>query len=160
MILSSARIGWQTTLADLALILFMVTAAAMADRPDRAEHAPPAAVNIPQSGEPLAIYRPAPDAPPLRDWLAGQARDERQHLTIISRYPRGMADDAAAGALALATDATAAGHSPRIVVEPGQAADLVAVLDFDGRQSGTPIADTRVATSNTKRAAEAVPNER
>ncbi len=141
MILSNARAGWQTTLADLALILFMVTAAAMAERPepdDPAEAGSP----VPAHGEPLAIYRAAPGAPPLRDWLAQQPHDARQSLTIIAHYVAGGNAEAAAAAVALAREAGADGYSARIVVEPGQASELIAVLDFDGRTSGTGIAET------------------
>ena len=143
MILSTARAGWQTTLADLALILFMVTAAAMAERPETAD---PVEVGnpVPARGEPLAIYRAAPNAPPLADGLAEQPRDARQNLTIIAHYVAGGNAEAAAAAVALASEAGAAGHSARIVVEPGPASELVAVLDFDGRASGTGIAETPV----------------
>jgi hypothetical protein len=141
MILSTARAGWQTTLADLALILFMVTAAAMAEQPDAADPVE-AGSPVPPRGEPLAIYRAAPGAPPLADWLAEQPRDARQNLTIIAHYVAGGNAEAAAAAVALASEAGAAGHSARIVVEPAQASELIAVLDFDGRASGTGIAET------------------
>lgn len=139
MIASTTRIGWQTTLADLALILFMVTAAAMAETPEAAEPVT-AGAPVPAGGEPLAIYRAAPDAPPLGDWLAGQPRDPRQNLTIVARHAGGDATDTARAALALAQEAATAGHSARIVIEPAERGDLVAVLDFDGRQSGTAVA--------------------
>lgn len=144
MIASSIRGGWQTTLADLAMILFMVTAAAMAERPepdaDAATSAatptevPSPAPALPASGEPIAIYRAAPGAPPIGQWLAEQPRDPRQNLTIIARHRPGGGDRAAAAALALAQEARRAGRSARIVVEPGPADELAAVLDFDGRQ--------------------------
>ena len=143
MIASTARIGWQTTLADLALILFMVTAAAMAEKPDAAQAVPEppiAGAPVPAGGEPLAIYRAAPNAPPIGEWLAGQPRDDRQHLTIVARHPAGDTAEATRAALALAREAEAAGRNARIVIEPAQRGDLIAVLDFDGRQSGTAIA--------------------
>lgn len=148
--IGSVRAGWQTTLADLALILFMVTAAAMADRPEKAEAAAEASP-VPASGQPLAIYRAAPGAPPLADWLDTQPRDARQNLTIIARYPAGGSEDAATAAVALANEARAAGRTARIVIEPAQDRDLIAVLDFDGRQSGpisgTPVAETHAQTA-------------
>lgn len=139
--IATTRVGWQTTLADLALILFMVTAAAMADRPEATDPVETASP-IPARGEPLAIYRPAPNAPPLSDWLAQQPHDARQHLTIVARYAPGKSAETAAAAVALASEAGTAGHSARIVVEPAQASELIAVLDFDGRASGTGIAET------------------
>lgn len=135
----ATRPGWQTTLADLALILFMVTAAAVTEQPDAA---PPvdALAPVPASGEPLAIYRPARDAPGLAEWLGSQPHDRRQHLTIIARYAPGQAQGTTTSALALQHDALAAGHRARIVVEPAESSDVIAVLDFDGRESGTLIA--------------------
>ena len=139
--IATTRVGWQTTLAALALILFMVTAAAMAERPDAADPAA-AASPVPARGEPLAIYRSAPGAPPLADWLAEQPHDARQNLTIVARYAAGKSAEMAAAAVALAREAGAAGRSARIVVEPASASELTAVLDFDGRASGTGIAET------------------
>ncbi len=149
MIAAGSRTNWQTTLADLALILFMVTAAAIAERPKdaSAQVATAAAAEMPGSaessrsarsaapaqGEPMAIYRPAPEAPPLGEWLAAQQIDPRQHLTIVTRHRPGGAAAAARAALVLERAATAAGHSARIVVEPAETDDLIAVLDFDGR---------------------------
>lgn len=143
MIGAATRIGWQTTLADLSLILFMITAAAMAEKPDLPQpEAAPAVVGapVPARGEPLAIYRAAPGAPPIGTWLASQPRDDRQHLTIVARHTAGETATATRAALALAREAEAAGHSARIVIEPAPSGDLIAVLDYDGRQSGTPIA--------------------
>ena len=119
--------GWQTTIADLALILFIVTAAAIDGQPNRAD----SASSPPASGEPLAIYRAGEDAPPLPQWLAEQTPDGRQFLTIVARYPEGDAAAAAGRALALADQARAAGTTARIVLEPGDTEDLTATLAFD-----------------------------
>ena len=151
MIAIGSRTGWQTTLADLALILFMVTAAALAEQPeadpvvlgDEGVSAPPA------QGEPLAIYRAAPQAPPLEEWLANQPQDGRQNLTIIARHRPGEAATAAQRALALDRAAAAAGRSARIVLEPSETDDLIAMLDFDGRRvaasSSAPASGTQIA---------------
>jgi hypothetical protein len=152
MIAAGSRTGWQTTLADLALILFMITAASIAQRPDAGKAADSVPVGAPAQGEALAIYRAAPGAPPLAAWLASQAIDERQNLTIIARYRPGEAAQAAQSAVALEHAAAAAGRSARIVIEAGEVADLTAVLDYDGRSypsrnsgasapSGTQIAE-------------------
>ena len=135
----ATRPGWQTTLADLALILFIVTAAAMAQQSDMARSVD-ASASVPASGEPLAIYRPAREAPGLAEWLGSQSHDGRQHLTIVARYAPGQAQVVTTSALELQHDALAAGHSARIIVEPAASTDVIAVLDFDGRESGTAIA--------------------
>ncbi len=130
--ISRGSVGWQTTMADLALILFMVTAAGVQahknGRDQPAEEAPSAA---PAQGEALAVYRAGDDAPPLGQWLTEQAPDRRQHLTIVARYRAGNASAAAAEALALATEAGEAGVSARIVLEPGPREDRLATLAFD-----------------------------
>ena len=124
--IAGVRGGWQMIIADLALILFMVTAAAMGSKKPETPDNP-----LPARGEALAIYRPHQGTPPIGDWLAAQAADERQQLTIIGRYrdgdPQGAADDA----LALAADAAASGVRPRILLEPGESTELLAVLAFD-----------------------------
>lgn len=132
--------GWQYLLADLSLILFMVTAAALASAEDApARPARPAiaarqdaASTSPLSpqGEVLALYRAAPGAPPLRQWLAGQSADARQQLTIVAQYRAGEQAQALRQAAALAEDAGEAGLRARIVVEPGPGG-TTAALAFD-----------------------------
>jgi hypothetical protein len=129
-VISRLSFGWQTTIADLALILFMVTAAgsrAQEQRPAVAEsvESPPA------QGEPLAVYRSQAGAPPLSAWLAEQAPDRRQRLTIVARYAPGDAATAARAALDLAREAGTGGGSARIVLEPGTGLAVLATLAFD-----------------------------
>lgn len=124
--IAGVRGNWQTIIADLALILFMVTAAAMGPTTPESIGSP-----LPAEGEPLAIYRPHRQAPPLGEWLAAQAPDERQQLTIIGRYRDGDAQTAANAALKLASEADMRGVRARIVLEPAESSDLVAVLAFD-----------------------------
>ncbi|GGB93573.1 hypothetical protein GCM10011494_09980 [Novosphingobium endophyticum] len=134
----SARAGgWQTALADLSLILFMVTAAAVgqqlpATRESR-EMDPGHAVSAPPlQAEPLAVYVDAPGAPPLADWLDQQAVDPRQQLTVTARYgpAPGAQERALATAVRLVREAGRAGHAARIVIEPGEGPSRV-VIAFD-----------------------------
>ena len=66
--------GWQTVLADISLILFMVTAAALsqAEEDGKAARRQAAGNVTPLSphGEPLAVYRAGDGAPPLAQWRA------------------------------------------------------------------------------------------
>ena len=123
-----AGTGWQTVFADLSIILFMVTAAALARTADGAA-APLSAAPSPRS-DPVAVYRSAPGAPPLEAWLAAQPPDPRQMLTIVASYRPGGEQAALAGAARLADLASARGIELRIVVEPG-AGDSTATLAFD-----------------------------
>lgn len=113
-----AGTGWQYLLADLSLILFIVTAAALSQVDDGAGAGTAGAVS-PQ-GEPLAFYRAGPDAPPLGQWLHDQSADTRQQLTIVAQYAPGRQHEAMDHAERLAREAGEAGTSARIVIEPGQ----------------------------------------
>ena len=120
--------GWQTVLADLSLILFMVCASALSTAPS-----PPALAGAPAPPpEPLAIYRADPDAPPLDQWLRDQPADPRQRLTIVATYAGEGRAAAAAQAEALARAAEAAGFAPRITVEPGTTGSAIVGLAFEG----------------------------
>jgi hypothetical protein len=119
--------GWQTALADLSLILFMVTAAAVGQQPPgilprEGKGAAGAAPAPPVQSEPLAVYIDAPGAPSLAEWLDQQALDPRQQLTVTARYGTGPGaqERALASAARLVHEAGRAGRAARIVVEPGQ----------------------------------------
>lgn len=109
--------GWQTVLADLSLILFIVTASAVSEAPAAAVHSAPV---LPALGEPAAVWRKAPGAPPLASWLAASP-DPRLRLTIVA------APAEAAAALRLAD---AAGRPARVLVEP-DAKGIAATLTYD-----------------------------
>lgn len=139
--MARAGSGWQYILADLSLILFMVTAAALAAGDD----APPPGARTPTGGEqlqsplgePLALYRAAPGAPPLGQWLRSQSADARQQLTIVAQYRPGTQGDALGAAQALAHEAGEAGTRARIVVEPGEGG-TTAALAFDSTRASSP----------------------
>ena len=147
--IARAGSGWQTLLADLAIILFMVTAAALSQARESAVAAPP---QPSPRGEPLAIWRAGVDVPPLGPWLAAQSGDPRQQLTILVQFPRGGQRAALDQAQALLGQAGAAGVSARLVIEPGTGGTL-ASLAFDlpdaglaqsllGSMSNTPVKET------------------
>ena len=132
---SRSTFGWQTSLADLALILFLLSASALHRQPPA--HSP-AAVPVPAlraapMAEPLAVYEAAPGAPSLRQWLAQQASDPRQQLTITARYgdAPGARDAALREASRLLGEAGAAGLTARLVVEPGAGPARVALAYDD-----------------------------
>jgi hypothetical protein len=131
----SSSLGWQTSLADLSLILFMLSAAALHRQPPAKPavlHAAPAARPAPMA-EPLAVYEAAPGAPSLGKWLGQQALDPRQQLTITARYgdAPGARDAALREASRLLGEAGAAGLTARLVVEPGAGPVRVALAYDD-----------------------------
>ena len=122
--------GWQTVLADLSLILFMITAAAVAKAP--AKVAQPAPPTLPALGAPVAVWRAAPGGPDLVSWLGQNAADPRLRLTI-------MASPAAASA-ALAMGA-ASGRPARVLIEPGMQGPPMATLTYDQAAPARPLRD-------------------
>lgn len=125
-----AGTGWQTLMADLSIILFMVTAAALTQAGPGKAQAGQTNVGPSQRGEPIAVYRTGEGAPALGEWLDSQPRDERQMLTVVSTYTPGKQADALTRATALAQDADKRHVLTRVVVEPG-AGDATATLAYD-----------------------------
>lgn len=129
--------GWQYALADLSLILFMVCALALAQAPkpglpQAAPAAPPRPpVQAVALGEPAAVWRAGPGSPSLAEWIAGQAADPRQRLTIVAHYTAGRASDAFVRAETALQGVRKLPASARIVVEPGSGDDLAATLTWD-----------------------------
>lgn len=137
--------GWQYILADLSLILFMVTAAALAsaDEPPMPRAVTAGEQPLSPQGEALALYRAAPGAPPLAAWLRDQSPDARQQLTILAQYAPGGQAAALRQAVAMAEEAGESGTQARIVVEPGQGG-TTAALAYD-----SPVVDgTELAASS------------
>lgn len=123
-----AGTGWQTLMADLSIILFMVTAAALSQAgPGKTGTA--VAAPSPR-GEPIAVYRTGADAPPLGEWLDAQPRDERQMLTLVSTYTPGKQAEALSRAARFAEDAAKRRLQTRVIVEPGTG-NASATLAYD-----------------------------
>ncbi len=136
--------GWQLILADLALILFLLSLSApLAMR----EEEPDALLRIaertqmrPAGTKPVtvaaaqAIFRSVPGGPSLGEWLSSQPRDPRATLTIFARYR--SADEAATwvSVRAWAAEATQLGVPTRIIITAGSESDLYASLAFDAAQ--------------------------
>ena len=119
--IARAGSGWQTVLADLSLILFIVTAAAVQDAPAVPPSAASAPTAPPALADPVAVWRGA-DAGELARWLKTQPADPRQRLTIVAPTA------AAALALDMARDA---GRPARVVIEPDGQGTPYATLTYD-----------------------------
>ncbi|MES2493154.1 MAG: hypothetical protein V4579_07745 [Pseudomonadota bacterium] len=131
---SRIAVGWQYALADLSLILFMVCAAALAQRPPAAAHAPPLRMQATEASvlaSPAAVWRAAPGGPSLGQWLAGQRLDPRQRLTVIARHGDGRAAAAFAGADRALRSVSGPPKETRIVIESGAADEVSATLTWD-----------------------------
>lgn len=134
--------GWQTTTADLALILFLVvSAASTGPKPKPASIAQPAFTSpaldpIP----PSAIYR-ATAGTSLPEWLASQPVDDRQIVTVIVKRAPGSASPSMDQGLVLLDEIKASGRVGRLLVEPDTSDDVAVVLAYDRAASaGTALA--------------------
>lgn len=127
--------GWTMMLADLALILFFVTAT-HATRDVGAEA---------DSAIPQAFYKPMPNGPELEDWIAELHPPENAILQISVGYASDDIVTAAQRATTLAQKAMNAGVRPRVVlVEGGNQSGVVMMYglgtDEERRESGTGLA--------------------
>ncbi|RNJ62525.1 MAG: hypothetical protein EDM03_13915 [Porphyrobacter sp. IPPAS B-1204] len=132
--------GWQLILADLALILFLLTLSALpaaeatggqrlADTEAREKEATGA---LQQEVAPAqALFRPVQDGPSLAMWLAAQAPDPRATLTIFASHTAGGETAAWARAEALAAEARASGTRVRTIITAGAEEDIYASLAYD-----------------------------
>jgi hypothetical protein len=138
--------GWQLILADLALILFLVTLSALpaaeagsgrrlADRAARGEEVRPAppAQEIAAS---QALFRPVKDGPTLAQWLAAQPHDPRATLTVFALHRAGGEAAAWKAASALAAQARAGKVQVRTIISAGDQSDLYASLGYDAAVAG------------------------
>ena len=126
--IARAGSGWQTVLADLSLILFMVTAAAVEDQ---SQH--PTALMARTPGKPgttlaapTAVWRPGEVT--LAEWLARQQPDPRARITVVLRpgphsWPEAVA--AVQQQLGRAVDRT------RLIVDPSPGPATEAWLGYD-----------------------------
>lgn len=135
---------WQTLLADLALILFIVSASSldkeyMAERDgveqDGTEHigdVQAGVVAATQNALSLSIWRNVANSPPLGEWLEYQLEDPRMSLVITAEYAGEDRSAAWSAASNLASQADVAGVKSRIEMRPGDAGLASVSLEYDG----------------------------
>lgn len=137
--------GWQLIIADLALILFLLTLSTLpaadaetgkriAARAVREKAARDAA--LAEVAPAQALFRPVPGGPSLGAWLAAQTPDPRATLTIFAAHVSGGEATAWARARALAAEARASGVRVRTIIAAGKADDLYASLAYDALLPG------------------------
>ncbi|RIV81354.1 hypothetical protein D2V17_17565 [Aurantiacibacter xanthus] len=137
MIAGVSKARWQTVIADLSLILFLVTASALdqSPAPVAAATRDPAETHEVATGETadiaLTMWSPGPGAPPLAEWLAEQTPDESQRLAIVITYAKGGFDEALASAATLRAESGAAGSRARITIAEGERSGTMVSLVQD-----------------------------
>ncbi len=124
---------WQLILADLALILFLVSLAALAGMGT-------IQAGKPRDGETIAVapaqalYRPAANVPEIGEWLDDQAIDPRATLSVFARYRTEDKEASWAEARRLAETAQMRGVAVRVVLTPAEQTDVYASLAFDAHK--------------------------
>jgi len=136
--------GWQTVTADLALILFLVTAQASRETPAVPQQVEPVATAISDSsGAGLAVFRPGPETN-LGQWLDMTMTDDRQGASVVVRYPSGQRDAAFRDGSALLEQIESKGSTARLVLEPGTRAETLVTIGYEGNpETGTMLAEKR-----------------
>ena len=125
--------GWQLILADLALILFLVTLSTLAQTAERkkAEEAQASVNGTSQFAASQALFRPSADGPAMRDWLSDRPFDQRSTLTVYAQHSGADRDRMWEAAQALADQAAQSGYRVRTVITKGSTSDLYASLAYD-----------------------------
>lgn len=132
--------GWQLILADLALILFLLSLSALpaaeaesgrrlAARAVQEQATRKAAQTEVASAQ--ALFRPVAGGPSLGDWLAAQAPDARATVTVFAFHKPGGEAGAWARAQTLAAEARSAGTQVRTIISVGTADEVYASLAYD-----------------------------
>ena len=153
-----AGTGWQTTMADLALILFLVTAQAVreeqiAPEPEQADQTPTEPVvsaapkpreqtrQLPEAEAALALHKPA-RGESVGAWLSSAVTDERQIATITVGYTAGGRLAAVAEGSRLLEEAELADVAARLTLAPDTRDETVIAVDFVRTEdTGTNLAD-------------------
>ena len=128
-ILIRSATSWHLILADLALILFLMAAAAL--EKDDSVASPEGADIVPPIEASQALYRAGPGLVTLAQWLDQQPRDPRAALTVVALHAPGDEDRAWTEARAMEQVATAQGVRVRAIIRPAMQSDIYASLAFD-----------------------------
>jgi len=141
--------GWQLILADLALILFLLTLSALpaaeaeagrqlAARAVQEKSARDSARPQAEIAAAQALFRPVTGGPSLGAWLAAQSPDPRATLTIFAVHAPGGEAAAWSRAGTLAAEARAAGARVRTIITAGTEAEIYASLAYDAEPTEAP----------------------
>lgn len=120
--------GWQLILADLSLILFLVTLTALVSSSSEETQT---LNNSPYVAPAQALYRKVEGGPELGEWLLEQPLDPRTTLTIIAQHTPGDRDAIWQEAEGLAQIARTSEVAVRVVITSADESDLYASLAYD-----------------------------
>ncbi len=127
--------SWQTLTADLALILFLVTAQALSDNAERDQPTEDArsegdeAIVEPNTSSALAVHRPR-RGEDISQWLAATVTDQRQVATISVSYAEDDLAQVLAEGQRLISEAEALGVSASLIARPGITSTIIVTVDY------------------------------
>ena len=125
----SSDSSWQVLLADLSLILFLSTAAALAAEQDQG------AAPILIDATPVAQHRLREGGPTLGEWLATQPDDARLRLTLVIPFEPWFNVRALRKAEQLAREARDYDKIARVIIEPSrETSEAIAILSYEGER--------------------------
>lgn len=124
--------GWQLILADLSLILFLVTLTALVNSSSDVERSPVTRpTSDPHVAPAQALFRKFEGGPDLREWISEQAADPRATLTIIAQHSEADRESVWRDARGLAQSVKDTGVPVRVVITTGERSDVYASLAYD-----------------------------
>ena len=131
MIVRSAKEGghsWQLVLADLSLILFLVTLTALVNAEGAEQGAAPSSPYIAPA---QALFRPTDNGPSLSEWLEEQAVDPRMTLTIVAQHSGIDREAMWQAAQDMVASIKARDIRKRVIITEGETSDVFASLAYD-----------------------------
>lgn len=138
MIWRSKSSNWQTVIADLSLILFLVAAFALG----KTGETPPAADQSSsgdkaREGVPISVWRDGPDAIAPYAWLTEQLPDNAARPNMMVRYRDGEFENAWHRASKIRAQLGPSGENMRILLQPAQYDSVEIYLQHDRASSET-----------------------
>lgn len=126
--------NWLIPLADLSLILFVITAATLARQGppnDAPPPPPPAPTGSFAQGVPASVHIDRPGGPSLGEWLASYPLGVGEQLTVEGYFTPAERAAISARAEDLAQQAIAAGFQPRVILQPASHNQVQALIAAD-----------------------------
>ena len=120
--------SWQLVLADLALILFLVTLTALVNSSSKSDEL---LIRAPYPAPAQALFRPTSRGPTLSEWLTEQPEDPRLTLTIIAQHSGEDRELMWDNAQLLAASVAGAQIGVRVIITKAEQSDLYASLAYD-----------------------------
>ena len=120
--------SWQLVLADLALILFLVTLTALVNSSSKSDEmlAP-----TPYFSPAQSLFRPTASGPTLAEWLVEQPADPRLTLTIVANHSGRDQELMWDNAQRMAASVARSEFGIRVVITKSDQSDLYASLAYD-----------------------------